>query len=437
MFQNKNNQTTDGGQTILTQADDLPVENLPVHTMKKDLEEIKHPELAQAEIEFQESESRPRTVNREKLSEAQKGSPFLDFSAPKTTAPTPKEPAPQPEITKPITPVTKPVISDSRIKFTEPAPKSQEAAPATTIARPAPMPERPAVNYAPKTQVFEKPAEKKDVPQNLPVSKYEKPIFDSEKSAPEPKQHPHHINFNKVFAGVITVLVIAIIAGGGYYFWITRQSTPEVVVTPPVTDPGPEPTPEPVVAKFSIDKPNYLNIDDTSTPARSNTKDLLAFYASQVSQSNITTPVEFMIVDSNNNPVIFQNFAKKLNLILSPALTANLDKGFSLFIYNDSSVTNLGLAIASKDPTKLKNLMTIEEKTLAKNISPIFLTSDYTLTAKAFASSDYNSTAIRYINIISPEDLSVDYAIYNNKLVIGTTKMTLRSIIDSLKPELE
>ena len=34
------------------------------------------------------------------------------------------------------------------------------------------------------------------------------------------------------------------------------------------------------------------------------------------------------------------------------------------------------------------------------------------------------------MNLILPEALSMDYTIFNKKLLIGTTKMTLRSIID-------
>jgi len=391
MFQNKNNQTTDGRQTNLTQADDLPIEDLPVHTMKKDLEAIKHPELAKAEIEYQEEASRPQPINREKLTETQKSSPFLDFSAPKKAAPEEAEPRAE---------TAEPVISDSRIKIVEPAPQPEKDA----------------------------------VPQNLPISDLEKPIFDSEKSSPETKQHPHHINFNKVFAGVIAVLIVAIIAGSGYYFWTTHQNTPEVVVTPPITEP--EPTPEPVVAKFSVDKPNTLAVDMT-TATSATIKELLQNTAKNVAASKATSPIEFKLVDLNNNPITFKAFAGKSGLSPSPALMANLSDTFSLFIYNDNAVTRGGLAIDSKNPAALKGLLALEEKTLVKKITLAFPVSNSILANKVFASSTYNEIAIRYINITSPEDWSVDYAIYNNKLVIGTTKMTLRSIIDYLKPQLD
>ncbi len=389
MFQNKNNQTTDASQANLSQEHDLPVKDLPVHTMKKDLEAIKHPELAKKN-EDQEETARIQPINREKLTEAQKGSPFLDFSAPKKSAP---------ENTESRAETIKSDASDSRIQFVSPAPK----------------PEKPAA------------ADHKS-----PAQTFEKPIFDSEKSSPT-KQHPHHVNFGKVFAGVIAVLIVAIIAGGGYYFWLTRQSTPEIVVIPPVTEP--EPTPEPV-SKFSTDKPNELVVDTDATDSLT-LKETLQNYAQDVANENIASPVEFTTIDAEGNSILFKDFAIISEITFSPALAANLSDTFSLFIYNDNAVTRLGLAIDSKDPVKLKSLMALEEKTLAEKLSPLFLATEYTLPAKIFATSDYNGLAIRYMNIISPEDLSVDYAIYNDKLVIGTTKMTLRSITDYLKPQTE
>lgn len=386
MFQNKNNQTTDGSQTNLSQEHDLPIEDLPVHTMKKDLEAIKNPELAKAENEYQEAASRPQPINREKLTEAQKSSPFLDFPAPKKSTPEDAELRME---------TAKSNISDSRIKLVDSSEKS--------------------------------------------VPKPENTIFAPEENAYQPEKHPHHIDFSKVFAGAIIALVIAIIAGGGYYFWTTRQGTQEIVVTPPVIEPEPEPASEPEpkpVAKFSTDKLNNLTIDVAAATSIA-IKELLQNTVKDMADDKITSPVEFVVADLNATPVAFKDFASIMGITFSPALAANLSDTFSLFIYNDNAVARLGLVIDSNDPVKLKSLMTLEEKTLAKAVSPIFLVSDYTLANKPFASSEYKDLTIRYMNIISPEDLTVDYAIYNNKLVIGTTKMTLRSVVDYLKPQAE
>lgn len=382
MFQNKNNQTADGGQTILNQEHDLPIEDLPVHTMKKDLEAIKNPELAKAEIKYQEAATRLQPTSLEGLTEAQKTSPFLGLTPSQKSSP--KD--------------AKPAISDSRIKIIEPA-------------------------FQPEKSIYNR---------KPPTLSPEKSIFASEKKLPESEQRPHHIDFGKVFAGVITILIIAIIAAGGYYFWTTRQNIPEVVVTPPIT----EPEPEPVVAKFSTDKPNIL-IVDMSAATGATIKELLKNTAQDVADEKITAPAEFIVTGIDRKPVPFKDFAKISGITFSPALAANLSDAFSLFVYNDNALTRLGLAIDSSDPIKLKNLIASEERTLAKNISPIFLAPDYTLTAKAYASSNYNSLAIRYVNIISPEDLSVDYTISQNKLIIGTTKMTLRSVMDYLQPQAE
>lgn len=379
----------------MSQADDLPIEDMPVHTMKKDLEAIKHPELAKAEIEYPETSARTQSINREKLTETQKDSPFLDFSAPKKAAI---------EETEPRIKTAKPVISDSRIKIVEPASQSEKDA----------------------------------VPQNLPVSNYEQPIFNSEKSSPETKQHPHHINFSKVFAAVIAVLIIAIIAGGGYYFWTTRQNAEEVVVTPPITEPEPEPTPEPVVAKFSTDKPNDLQIN----PAFNKTQiqDVIEQSGVAIAQAKIATPVEFVVSDQNNNPLTFKVFAKQMELTLSQNLLNQLGDKFSLFVYYHAQDNDYrtGLAIDIKSAGSLKNILKNEEAKFISEIEPIYILSfGQSSNDTPYKGSLYNGVEIRYKNIQDPESLSLDYAIFNDKLVIGTTKMTFRSIIDYLKPELE
>lgn len=365
MFQNKN-QSSDptGGKTILSQANDLPIEDIPIHSLKKDLEEIKHPELAKSEVET------PATIlSREKLSATQKTSPFLDFA--------PEKGAPSGGFTAPKN--TPADSHDSRIAFSE-----------------------------------TKPELKMNEKENIPTDE---------------KKPATHINYGRVFTLIIIFLIVAILAGGGYYFWSTRQKPAEVSVTPqPILEQTPEPQ-APAAPTFTTDKPNILAIDMTATDTAS-VKETLQKYAADVAASKSEVPVEFTPVDAASNPITFQNFAKKANLLFSPALSSNLDKTFSLFIYNDGDVTRLGLAIDSKNPTRLKALMLAEEKNLIKELEPLFLATDYTLTAKTYGNTLYKDLSVRYANIISPEDLSVDYAISGQKLLVGTTEMTLRSIID-------
>jgi hypothetical protein len=287
-------------------------------------------------------------------------------------------------------------------------------------------------------------------PRNLPtspeiepmpnwVSKTERINISAKTPTPLEQAHPS----KKPFLLMFSVLIVIVIAAGGYYFWSTRQQdTQDVVIENTPVEPAPEPIPAPVpepepAATFSTDKPNYFSIN----PAQSNNTEIkgaLKNFADKVSTSGVTFPVEFIVTDIQNSPLLFSSFASSLGLKLSPSVMASLAETFSLFIYNDGSAARLGLSIDLKSTNKLqgglKNIMALEEKNLATELSPIFIPENYTLTPKAYASSTYNDLPIRYMNILSPEDLSVDYAISQKKLLIGTTKMTLRTIIDKVAP---
>jgi hypothetical protein len=414
MFQNKKaNDNHSGNKINLSQKNDLPLEDLPIQTMKKDLEEIKNPGLIKPEAEYQEAKPHFLSIEREKLTETQKSSPFLDFSNKEKISIEKSEFKPE---------LPKKTAVDSRVKIVETAPRS--------------------VKISPNETYLQSNTVKTEFPNNSvqPVvqkNQAEKPAVKTEKD-----QRMRHINLGKTIIIVLAFLIIAASVGGGYYFWVTRQKN-EIVIAPstiesePIIESEPELKPEPImipptVIKFSTSEPNIFEIS-TATAASGSIKENLQELAAKVALSGISLPVEFNVVDVNKKPIAFKDFAKLSGITFSQALLANLSGNFSLFIYNDGGATRTGLVIDSKYPTKLKYLMMAEEKTLAKSVDPIFLATNYTLADKTFASSDYKGTIIRYINIISPEDLSVDYAMSKNKLIIGTTKMTLRSIIDCIE----
>ena len=228
---------------------------------------------------------------------------------------------------------------------------------------------------------------------------------------------------------VIAIIIFAVLAAGGYgyYFWITRQNSPEIQ-TPAIQTPSASPSEVPLL---STDKPNYLNIDLENTDS-AQIKEMLIKNAQDVSMLQANTLVEFIAVDQQNNPLNFQGFAQKAGINLPAEILAGLGTNFSVFVYNDNGKARLGIAIDSKDITEKtlqKNLLA-KEPLLPKILEPLYLPTEYTIEDKTFATSYYGGAEIRYFNITSPEELSVDYTIFRNKLLIGTNKMTLRSMID-------
>ena len=123
--------------------------------------------------------------------------------------------------------------------------------------------------------------------------------------------------------GIIIFAALAITAGA-YYFWVTRNSdladlpleslppASDVVEIPPI--------------QFSTNTPNYLIINDADLPSGK----FLDEYSQKVLSSSLATPVEFILTDSLNNPISFQDFAGKLGISLPESIMNKLKSSFSL-----------------------------------------------------------------------------------------------------------
>ena len=105
---------------------------------------------------------------------------------------------------------------------------------------------------------------------------------------------------------------------------------------------------------------------------------------------------------------------------------------YNLFLHNNGKDNRMGLIISmGQDPDLVQNLSAWEE-TLVADIKP-FIFKDEVLesTTEGFQDNTYNGVAMRYINFPT-SDLSVDYAIIGDKLIITTSKDSMYAIIDAL-----
>lgn len=337
-----------------SQAKDFKIEDIPINTMAKDLQEIERPT---AKIPVQPSPMRITPIQN--LTDKQKSSPFLN-SAPKLES-TPK-PTPPPIEKNPL------------------------------ISKDAPS--------ATKGTTF-------------------------------------------IIIGVI--LLIAISGIGIYYYPTIRQS-----VAPTNTTPAPESTVEiatteqetgasestpepsaPVAPIFSTENPNRLQIDLATADAKS-IKETLNKNAADIKDSGLTAPVEFIVTDLQNNPISFANFAAMSGIKLPKNVLALLENDFSIYIYNNNSIISIGLIIGSSQKIALQNALLKTEATIGNDLEPLILHSNYKLITTPFGKNTYKDYAIRYQNIISPQELSIDYAVDAKHLLIGTTKATIEVLIDKL-----
>jgi hypothetical protein len=182
---------------------------------------------------------------------------------------------------------------------------------------------------------------------------------------------------------------------------------------------------------FSLDKPNYLSFN-VETVSPSEFQKTLAQTAERIKAADIKEPIEFLVTDQSNNPLAFSRFAFLLKLELDSKLLALTNESFSLYVYNDGGQVHLGLAVSFSDPQAAALLIAKTESSLPYALRTLILEPNINVgKSLGFRSTTYNQFAIRFANINSEKNLSLDYSLDKAQLFIGTSKNTLRIILDA------
>lgn len=107
----------------------------------------------------------------------------------------------------------------------------------------------------------------------------------------------------------------------------------------------------------------------------------------------------------------------------------SLEENYTLFFYSQLEGNRLGLVIDTEE--------NLNEETIVDDLKPLLL-KDETLApfTKEFQDNAYQDIAIRYINFPNP-DLSIDYAVVGDKLVIATSRESMYAVIDALLKDIE
>ncbi len=292
----------------------------------------------------------------------------------------------------------------------------------------------PAKSYSPFLNSAP-PANQATIEPKGPSSYSGQSINTREKLVLEPTPVTHRgLRWKKIF--VISVIFIAFLslAAGGYYFWLTRENQAPIPVPAPVLDvPAEKPIIiEPIEEKFSIEKPNYLSVDVENSTSET-IKQLITKTASEIKAEGIASPVEFVVTDSNNNPVAFPIFSILANLKIAPVTDA-LSEKFSLFICPDGNNMRIGLAINLKDKQRALTLIKNKEKTLITDLGFLFPDIVPVKANKTFLDSTYKSILLRYINFDEENNgsLSLDYALTEDQLLLATSKNTTWRLLDKI-----
>ena len=107
---------------------------------------------------------------------------------------------------------------------------------------------------------------------------------------------------------------------------------------------------------------------------------------------------------------------------------------YNLFLYNNGENNRTGLIISIDQNLNLVENFKAWEETMFNDIKSLIFEDEVLEPAiKEFQDNIYNEVVIRYINLPT-SDLSIDYAIIEDKLIITTSKDSMYAVIDNLVP---
>jgi hypothetical protein len=119
-----------------------------------------------------------------------------------------------------------------------------------------------------------------------------------------------------------------------------------------------------------------------------------------------------------------------MGISLSSRLLDNFQDEFLVYVFSEGEGVRLGINILPKDAIKAFADMKIDEKLLVNGLTPFFLGEVAKGQTPSFQESQYGGKVIRYINLNEQKNLSIDYFVSQNRLIIATSWGVAKSIID-------
>lgn len=233
-----------------------------------------------------------------------------------------------------------------------------------------------------------------------------------------------------VFGGLVLCALFGSI--WWWYFLRVRNQVEAVIPLPSSMESViPEPTGEIVMSEppYASETANYLLIDtETVTPA--SFAQMLKQSGERIVAAHMSQPVEFLLTDKNNNPIAFSRFAYLMKIDLKAELLTALGEPFSLFIYNDQGNIRLGLKLSFSDSVTAKKLINQNEKTLPFLFQALLFDGIVVSRDAVFRSGVYNAEVVRFVNIDVAENLSLDFVVRDDGMFIGTSRETLRMVLN-------
>jgi hypothetical protein len=237
----------------------------------------------------------------------------------------------------------------------------------------------------------------------------------------------------RIVSIVAAILLLAAMSAGGYFWWQSvgnSDGTTEVKVESPKMPEATLQAESQIQAKYSNAQPNILSFD-TETVTADQIKSALLQAGQAIQKDSLPGAVEFLIRDQKLNPLAFSRFAYLARLNVPTELLGTLDEPFSLYIFIDDGRPRVALLAYAKDTPAFEAELKKHEKNLAGALEPLFL--DVTTAPKTnlmFRDGAYLERPVRFANVDASLGLSIDYAVRGRQWIIGTSKDSLRSVLD-------
>ena len=240
-------------------------------------------------------------------------------------------------------------------------------------------------------------------------------------------------NRNMLFIGIG---VVAVVAGFAYWFFVLRAPAPEVVIETPTPTPIEIPTPTPPPLDI-LGVAENIFIPSTSV-----------FLTSLTTAISSKQPVAgqirlYNIVDENQQKYSFKEFLIKLSIDTS---TLNDSGGlldtheWVLGLYGQLG-TSQGISarpfivFTQKDSNLATGLMNTWEPRIINDLAKLFNLGKLS-PQLSFTSDVYSGVSFRFVRIPN-KDSGIAYAIFQNYLVLGSSRDSFRAVISvlALRPD--
>lgn len=232
-----------------------------------------------------------------------------------------------------------------------------------------------------------------------------------------------------LFFAVGSIVVIGVGLGAWYFLRPTVEEVPVPLETGESVSVSIGSEAPVAILPFVPEAPNYLSVD-TETVTALSLRTMLSQAGDKIIEAKMGRPVEFLLTDKNNNPIAFSRFVYLMNIEFGEELVASFEEPFSLFLYNDAGKIRLGLALTFIDATKSQKLLTAKERLLPFLFREVLFQGPAVPRESIFRSGVYQDQAVRFVNIDATQNISFDYAFREKHWFIGTSKDTLRAILD-------